>query len=362
MPTDSADRHVAEWTLTMGGRVGLAGQTRRISDIADLPAGDIQLEVLDWLGMNVDPPDLERLSGLTHLKELHLPGPIWNRNVDGGRDGSKDLRFLASVHTLESLTFGYHFLDRIRFRDTGLVEIKGLTNLRELAVRQSNITGEALAPFKQMRALDAGITRFNDMGMRNLEGMQNLRRLWVGDTNITDAGLASVGNLTNLEDLDLHGTAITDAGLTNLAKLTGLTKLNLMGTGVTDAAIDIVLGMPRLEEVNLYRTKISNTGLARLKTLSSLAEIDLRYSRATSGGVQTLRAALPSADVLYLELSSRPQPAKNVAQLSGVAWVRAMGGKTPSAGVIALSGATVTDSQLEKLAGLPHTRSLNLEG
>ena len=95
MAADSVDRHVAEWTLTMGGRVGLAGQARRNSDIADLPAGDIQLEVLDWLGMNVDPPDLERLSGLTHLKELHLPGPIWNRNVDGGRDGSRDLRFLA---------------------------------------------------------------------------------------------------------------------------------------------------------------------------------------------------------------------------------------------------------------------------
>src|ERR1700680_4356385 len=143
---ESVDRGVAEWTLTMGGRVGLAGQTRRVSDIADLPAGDIQLGGLVWLGMNVDPPDRERLSGLTHLKELHLPGPIWNRNVDGGRDGSRDLRFLASVHTLESLTFGYHFLDRIRFRDAGLIEIKGLTNLRELVVRQSNISGEGPRP------------------------------------------------------------------------------------------------------------------------------------------------------------------------------------------------------------------------
>src|ERR1700680_327490 len=143
---ESGDRQVAEWTLTMGGRVGLAGQPRRISDIADLPAGDIQLEALDWLGVNVDPPDLERLSALTHFKELHFPGPLWDRNVDGGRDGSRDLRFLASVHTLESLTFGYHFLDRIRFRDAGLIEIKGLTNLRELVVRQSTIRAEGPRP------------------------------------------------------------------------------------------------------------------------------------------------------------------------------------------------------------------------
>src|SRR4029079_13423764 len=81
------DRRVAEWTLTMGGRVGVAGRPGRIRDIADLPNGDIQLEILVWVGMNVDPPDLERLTGLAHLKELHLPGPLWNRNADGGRDG-----------------------------------------------------------------------------------------------------------------------------------------------------------------------------------------------------------------------------------------------------------------------------------
>ena len=69
------------------------------------------------------------------MKELHLPGPIWNRNADGGRDGSRDLRFIDSIRTLESLTFGYHFLDRIRFKDDGLAEIKDLTHLRELVLR-----------------------------------------------------------------------------------------------------------------------------------------------------------------------------------------------------------------------------------
>src|SRR6266404_1067069 len=153
--SEPTDRSVAEWTLTMGGRVGVAGQPRRIQDLADLPRGDIQLEVLDWVGMNVDPPDLERLSGLAHLKELHLPGPLWNRNADGGRDGSRDLRYIAPIHTLEVLTFSYHFLDRIRFKDDGLAEIKALTNLRQLALRQSGVTGQTLGPFKRLQALDA---------------------------------------------------------------------------------------------------------------------------------------------------------------------------------------------------------------
>ena len=75
---ESADRSVAEWTLSMGGRVGLQGDPRRISDIDQLPKGDFALEVLDWIGINADPPDLERLTGLQHLKALHLAGPFWN--------------------------------------------------------------------------------------------------------------------------------------------------------------------------------------------------------------------------------------------------------------------------------------------
>src|SRR5262249_32484254 len=167
----------------------------------ELPAGDIRLEVLDWVGINVDPPDLVRLSGLRHLKELHLPGPMWNRNADGGRDGSRDLRYIAPIQSLESITFSYHFLDRVRFRDDGLAEIKDLVNLRELVLRQSGITGQALGPFRRLRALDVTLSRFNDQGMRRLEAMEDLRRLWVGDTNITDAGLSAIRNLKNLENL-----------------------------------------------------------------------------------------------------------------------------------------------------------------
>ena len=94
----ASDRHVAEWTLFMGGAVGLEGRPGIIRNIAALARGRPRVQVLDWVGMNVDPPDLERVGGLHHLKELHLPGPIWNRNADGNRDGSRDLRFPGECH------------------------------------------------------------------------------------------------------------------------------------------------------------------------------------------------------------------------------------------------------------------------
>ena len=48
--------------LFMGGAVRLKGAHGLIHDVAALPTGDFELEVLDCVGMNVDPPNLERLS------------------------------------------------------------------------------------------------------------------------------------------------------------------------------------------------------------------------------------------------------------------------------------------------------------
>ena len=288
------DRQVAEWTLFMGGAVRVKGGHELIRDVAALPDGNFELEVLDWVGMNVDPPDLERLSALRHLKELRLPGPIWNRNADGDKDLSGDLRFIAPVSTLEKLTFSYHFLDRIRFHDPGLEEIHGLVNLKELVLRQAGVKGRALTTFRKLEALDVTLCPFDDEGLSNVKGMAALHRLWAGDTLITDAGLQYLADLRNLEDLDLHGTQISDTGLVHLKSLTRLHKLNLMGTSVTDTGLEQLGRMADLEELNLYRTRITNAGLDRLKCLKALREVDLRYTRTTSAGVDSLRAALPS--------------------------------------------------------------------
>ena len=345
---DSPDRTVAEWTLSMGGRVRLAGQSRYLTDIVGLPSHSIQIEALDWVGVNSDPPDLERLSALRGLKELHLPGPFWNRNADGGRDGSKDLRFLAGVTTLEVLTFSDHFLDRVRFKDEGLAEIKGLTNLRELVLHQSDVTGKTLAPFRKLEALDVTLCPVDDKGLESLHGMTSLRRLRLGDTLITDASMRVVGEFTNLEELDLHGTAITDAGVQYLKGLSRLKKLNLMGCAVTDTSAEVLARLRGLEELNLYRTRIGNGGASELQGLKQLSDVDLRYSRVTRGGIDALRAARPAARILYVEQSARPRIAGDLFRPS-------------PEGTLTLSGAAITDADLEKLSTVPQLRKLSLE-
>ena len=355
-----ADQAVARWTLLEGGRVGIGG--RIYVDAAELPGGDYQVEMLDWVAVNAVPEDLERMTGLRHLRELRLPGPLWNRNADGGKDLSKMLRFLAPVTTLEKLTFSDHFLDQIRFRDTGLDEIASLTGLRELGLRQAQVKGSGLRHFSQLQSLDVTLCPLADLS--GIVGMKGLRRLWVGDTLVAD--LAPLKGLTSLEDVDLHGTAIGDESIQHLANLRALRRLDLQGTNVSDTAVSTLEQFTNLETLNLYRTKISNAGLERLAKLKKLTDIDVRYTRVTAAGYESLRKALPQARIQFgggtnRTISNR-QPPKGGDAAATAAWIQAIGGTVRKAdGFVSLRGVPLDAAGVAAVSRMPGLRVLDLE-
>ena len=348
---EPADRGVAEWVLRLGGWVVVDGGERRIHDVAGLPRGDFRIQTVNLAGARVDPPDLARFTPLVHLKDLHLPGPMWNPRAGSRTDQSRALHHIAPLRNLHRLTFSYIFLSRIRFSDSGLAA--------------------TLEPFTNLRALDVTFCPFEDRSMKFIAGMKKLRKLLLRDT-LADAGLEHVAALTDLEELDLHGTEISDAGLGYLKNLTRLRKLNLLGADVTDAGLEQLSGLRELEELNLYRTKITNAGLEKLKRFPRLRELDLRYTRATQAGVEDLRAALPDARLAFLDLApSTSVSAESAPKLSGEGdlavadWIRAMGGRAAvSNGMleeVSLASTAVTDSQLENLHGLEHLKVLDLQ-
>ena len=360
-----ADRTVAEWTLLQGGRVGLNGSPRPLSDIAQLPAADFALTLLDWVAVNAVPEDLARLAGLTHLRELRLPGPLWNRNADGGKNLSQELRHLARLGTLQRITFSDHFLDRIRFTDDGLLAIGGLDNLRELALRQSEVTGKGLKPFHLLEALDITLCPVDDAGFAHLAAMKQLRRLRAGNTLISSHALASLAPLSLLEELDLSGTAIDDAAIPHLAPLTRLRRLDLAGANITDAARETITRLPALEELNLYRTKVTNTGLARLRSLATLRDLDVRYSRATAAGVAALaRPGLAIAFSAAPSLRAPAPPPRPDARPGDAlpAWIRSLGGELSADQTrLSLRGTPINDATAAALAPLgPTLRHLDL--
>ena len=142
------------------------------------PAGrNPQITGVDLTGTQITPPDLKRLSDLAELRELFLPGPMWNPNAGSKLDANDELADLKDLHKLERLQFSLHFLTNINIQDKGVALLSGLTQLRELRLAETKVKGKSLAPFVHLRGLDLNETPFNDDGMESLKGMVELERL-----------------------------------------------------------------------------------------------------------------------------------------------------------------------------------------
>src|SRR5262249_30161027 len=250
------DRQVAEWAILLGGSVRLEGRPERVRDLTRLPTGDFHLELVDLVGTNILPPDLKWLTGLTRLKVLNLPGPMWNPSSGATIDYSPNLSHIAGLPTLEELTFSYTYLESIKFVDSGIEAIAALgPTLRVLSLENTQVRRPALAPFTNLEALDLVYCPITDEGLKQMRGLTKLRKLVLRDAVISDEGLANLSGLVNVEQLDLGGTKISDAGVAHLRGMTKLKKLSLQSAALTDDGLRQLDGMSGLEELNLYGTK-----------------------------------------------------------------------------------------------------------
>ncbi len=367
------DRPAAEWVIRNGGNVRIAGRAERVSALPDLPDGDVRVIAVDLVGSTVDPKELSRLSGLSELKELLLPGTIFNPGAGSTLDANDALAALAGLTKLEKLHFSLHFLTNINVQDKGLGHLKGLGGgLRDLRLTQARVKGPSLAPFTGLRRLDLNYSSITDDGMQYVAGMKELTHLALRDTLVSDAGVRHLAGLSKLESLDLYGTSLTDTGVSSLAGLKRLRKLNLLGANVSDESAALLAALPELEELNLYRSRITNDGLAKLRSLKKLRSLDVRYARVTRGGVDDFRRAVPQCEV---DFQDSAQPTTNAKlRLSAPStqteqaiaqWVTALGGKpTVREGAVRavdLSRTPVSDAQIAHLAGLRSLEELSLE-
>src|SRR5262245_7743880 len=91
------DRQVAEWVMLLSRAVRQECMTGRIREVTVLPSVDYHLELIDLVGTYILPPDLKWLTGLTRLKVLNLPGPMWNPSSGATIDYSKNLGHIAHL-------------------------------------------------------------------------------------------------------------------------------------------------------------------------------------------------------------------------------------------------------------------------
>jgi hypothetical protein len=177
---DSADRRVAEWVLSVGGRVQVNGAARDIRAADELPR---ERFTLTWVSLASNP-----------------------RLTDAG---------LAQFRELKGLTL-------LGLNATGVTDA-GLEHLRDL---------------ESLGELDLGGTAVTDAGLAHLRNLKRLTKLYLGGTRVTDAGLKHLRELRGLTWLNLSGAQVTDAGLEDLRELRGLTTLGLKQTKVTAKGLE----------------------------------------------------------------------------------------------------------------------------
>ncbi|MFN7544308.1 MAG: leucine-rich repeat domain-containing protein [Acidobacteriota bacterium] len=364
----AAERPVAEWVLRQGGRVLVEGQTQFVAELRDLPTGELLVRGVDLYGTIIEPKDLEKLSALSRIRELYLPGPSWNPGAGSRLDANEELKFLAGLRTLEKLHFSLHFLTNVNVQDKGLKHLEGLTELRELRLAQGRIKNFSLAPFQKLEGLDLSYSTATDEVLKGIAGLKTLRRLNLRDTLVTSEGLKNVGSIESLEELDLYGMKIGDQGLGYLRNLKRLRKLNLLGGPISDESSEVLAGFVNLRELNLYRAELTNAGVARLAALKNLEWLDLRYTQASATGVEKLRAALPRCRIEFSGGGRGPAPSATLpAGMSLEQWIerklRGRISRTPANGLaVSLAGTAVTDEHLGIVARLPDIEELDLEG
>src|SRR6185437_733495 len=211
--------------------------------------GDFHIETIELTGGVMHPIELTRLAGLSHLRELYLPGPIWN---PGGSNEDKTGVFKAfgTLTNVQRVAFGWTYNARFEVNDKDIAQLFPMKDLRELRCMQCSLSKLNLSPFTKLRDLDLSFNPFTDEGMAGLANLKDLRRLMLRDSLVTDEGLKYLKDLPNLEELDLSGARITDKGIAYLGGLKSMRRLNLLGASATDASMDVLAAMPKLEVVN----------------------------------------------------------------------------------------------------------------
>src|SRR6202162_2384487 len=373
--TAATEREVAEWVLRWEGSLILEGAPQNVSggqpirDVFQLPAGDFHIASIDLSAAVMRPVELRELEGLTHLRQLYLPGKIWNPGA-GNEDKTGVFEALASLTSVERLAFSWHFNSNIEVVDKGIDKLAPWSGLKHSRCSQCRLAKPKLSVFSELRDLDLSDNPFTDEGMASLAGLRNLKHLILRNTLVTDDGLKYLQDLSALEELDLSGTRITGRGLEHLSNLKSIRRLNLLGAQVPDESMDVLAGMKSLEVLNLYRTLVTNSGLASLHSLKNLTDVDVRYSRVTANGVEALRAALPEVKVRFdgagLLKTLRPGAANpaNSSPQAIAKWVRLMGGSADLVDgrltSVNLASTSLSDAQLAFLENLPDLHNLHL--
>jgi internalin A len=234
----------------------------------DLKRLDLSLTRISDRGMRAlkTAPSIEELN-LSFAEQITDEGAAtvknWKHlrrlNLRGTKITDATLEFLSGAASLEWLDIGW-----AQITDTGLDHLASLTNLRALTMGGNKLTDTSLRFLRQLpqiEYLDLGGTQRTDSGLWSLQlteaGMQavasvtELRELRLAGTAVTGKGLELLKPLAKLERLNLQGCRrLKDDSAAVLAGFKHLRTLDLKDSSLTaESVVRIRTALPDCEVV-----------------------------------------------------------------------------------------------------------------
>jgi hypothetical protein len=211
-------------------------------------------------------------SDLSFLKALP-PGVIAGLRVKKVVLGEDKFLAMGGMKYLRIIDFS-----DVDISDRGFMHVKECTDLMELSITSSRITGKGLVVLKSM---------------------PHLLSLTLDQNVLGDDSMVYIGALKQLMWLRLKATSIGDAGMAHLKNLTELRKLIVCDNKrITDASLPIILSMQRLKRIDLSACKCTFAGLMQLKKMSCLVRLSIAYRDYTMGQIDQLKQAMPKCKVV----------------------------------------------------------------
>lgn len=345
--------------LTELRTLGLAGQTNISADGYQTLKRLQKLRELDLSATAITDTHLATLKDLPDLRRLHLYDV---KLTDLGLQQVGQMRSLqildlrnceCTASSLKHLS-GLRDLRRLLMSDRDLNDLV-LKSLREIGLldkldttwqsREPNLGDVRRELYEPVTVRTLKLSNVTDAGLAELKGLSELQVLELRDSKVLGPGLTDLAALTRLHTLDIDVTDSVLAALREVDRIFTL-KWAINGDGGRPKSASEVAGFERPANSGSINNKLTEAGLLDLKAL-----INLRTLRVIDQEQLTDRhlAALEKIGLLHAlpqaitKDGGRPTGPKDVESLN-------------------LASSKLTDAGLRPLAALVNLKNLNLRG
>ena len=128
-------RKLAEWAITRGGAVTIAGKKKELRDASLLPNKPFGIVAINFTDADLTPKDFKRLSEISKLDRLSLYGT---------KISDEEIDFLLGIESLSELE-----LSNTRITDTGLKKLTKIATLKKLYLHNTLVTQAGVDAFQK---------------------------------------------------------------------------------------------------------------------------------------------------------------------------------------------------------------------